>query len=132
LEIRKAGAIFLIWLLAGFPASYIRIYCGRHSPHNHLLVWLDNLIWFFPQEILPHGFNVSNTSVYQSAISTPASIFLSILFWIAIGFTFAWFTRKLRLRFTIPLAVVSVFVITIATHAVLYFLFGIEADLDGP
>jgi len=131
-EMRKASAAFIICLLAVFPASYIRIYCGWHSPSNHLLVRLDNLAWFFPQEILPHGFYINHPNGAEAVFSAPTSIFLSILFWTFIGFGFAWVTRKLRLRFTIPLAAISILGITFAAHALLYFLFGIEADMDGP
>jgi hypothetical protein len=56
---------------------------------------------------------------------------VSVIFWIVVGFAFAWFTRRLRLYFIIPLAVISIFVVLFAAQALLYF-FGIRIDVIAP
>ena len=80
------------------------------------------------------GFGVSYLLIYSRfrwPYSHSAAIFVGILFWLAAGFAFAWFTRRLRLYFIIPLAVISVFVVLIAEQAALG-LFGVQIDVIAP
>jgi hypothetical protein len=131
-KIARASVVFFIFLLAVFPISYLWIYSGLRLPHNfHLFVWFDNLLWFFPQQILPHGLYRNNPNGEETVLSAPIAMFLSVLFWCVACFLFGWLTRKLQLRFTILLAPITIFAVTFAILAVLY-LFGIEIDIDGP
>jgi hypothetical protein len=89
-------------------------------------------MWFYPQEVLPHGFGTRDKiGASHEVVSAPVAMILSILFWLVIGGAFAWLTRRLRLYFTVPLAVIAIYVALFAAGSVLY-LFGIETPIDGP
>ena len=139
-ELQKAERacwVFIACLLAVFPVSYLNGYCRGFKPRDlqsvHFFGWLDTTILFLPQYVFPHGFSAGDLhSSHDVGISTAASIVLSILFWVGVGISFAWLTRRLRFRFTVPTAIATIFVVTVAVHALLYFVFGIGAELDGP
>lgn len=90
-------------------------------------------MWFYPEQVLPQGLQTTDKSGFcHQVVSAPTAMILSILFWVLVGFAFAWLTRRLRLYFTVPLAVVAIFVALFAAQAFLYLL-GIEGPpLDGP
>jgi hypothetical protein len=129
-KVAKAGAAFLLCWLAGFGVSYLLIYSRFHWPDSHLIVFFLNQIFFYVQTALPQSI-VTVGDNGREVLSSPWSVVLSVLFWLVIGFAFAWFARRLRLYFIIPLAVISVFVALIAAQALLY-LFGIQIDVIAP
>jgi len=128
----KAGVAFLVCFLAGFPISHMLAFSRWYSPQSHFLVWFFNRIWFYPQDVLPPGFQVvSAGGVCDEVISPPTAMFLSVLFWTVIGLAFAWLTRRFRLSFTLPLAAVVIFLAMMTAISVLG-IFGIEAEISGP
>jgi len=128
----KAGAVFLFIFLVGFPISYMRIFAFRHSPHSLFLVFFDNQIWFYPQTVLPPGFQfVDAQGVCHGGVSPPIAMLLSLFFWAAVGAGFAWFTRNLRLRFTAPLAVLTIVFAPWVVYLLLH-IFTIEPEVIGP
>ncbi len=56
---------------------------------------------------------------------------VSVIFRIGVGFAFAWLTRRLRLYFTLPLAVISIFAVLLAVQMLLGF-FDIQIDVIAP
>jgi hypothetical protein len=129
-KIAKAGAAFFLCWLAGSGVSYILIYSRFRWPDNHLIVFFLNQIFFYVQTALPRSFATIGDNNHE-VLSGPAAIMVGIIFWLAIGFAFAWLTRRLRLYFTVPLAVVSIFVVLIAAQALLYF-FSIQIEVIAP
>jgi hypothetical protein len=131
-RVAKASAAFFLCWLSGFVISYMWVYSHWRLPSRDMFYRFDNLMWFYPQYVLPHGFGTKDAAGYSHEVmSAPTAMILGILFWVMVGFAFAWFTRRLRLHFTIPLAVVAIFVAVAAAQALLS-LFGIEAYMDGP
>jgi Na+/H+ antiporter NhaD/arsenite permease-like protein len=126
----KAGVVFFLCYLAGFVVSLIRIYSHSRWPDNRVIIFFYNQIFFYIQTALPHSFSTIGDNNHE-VISGPPAVILSIIFWLAIGFAFAWFTRRLRLYFTIPLAVIAIFVSLIGAQALLY-LCGIQIDVIAP
>ena len=129
-KVVKAGAAFFLCWLAGFGVSYILIYSRFRWPDSHLIVFFLNQIFFYIQTALPHSFSTVGDNGHF-VLSGSAAIIVGIIFWLAVGFAFAWLTRRLRLYFTVPLAVVSIFVALIAAQALLY-LFSIQIDGIAP
>jgi hypothetical protein len=129
-KITKAGAAFFLCWLAGFGVSYILIYHRFRWPDSHLIVFFLNQMFFYVQTALPHSFSTTGDNGHE-VLSGSAAIIVGVMFWLAIGFAFAWLTRRLRLYFTVPLAVVSIFIALVAEQAVLYF-FGIQIDFIAP
>jgi len=129
-KIAKAGAAFFLCWLAGFGLSDLLIYSHFRWPDSHLVVFFLNQIFFYVQTALPRSFVTTGDNNHE-VLSGAATIIVGVIFWLAVGFAFAWLTRRLRLYFTIPLAVVSIFVALVAEQAVLYF-FGIEIDVIAP
>jgi hypothetical protein len=130
-KVAKSGAAFLFCFFGGFVISYIWIASRWQWPATRLWTWFGNLLWFYPQLVLPPGLEVDRPGGCQEVVSPPIAMLLSIILWIGIGSVFAWFTRRLRLRFTVPLAVVVIFLVTMTAISV-FRLFGIEWELDGP
>ena len=129
-KVAKAGAAFFICWLAGFGVSYLLI-CSRFRwPDSHLIVFFLNQLFFYFQTALPHSFSTTGSNNHE-VLSSPAAMIVSAIFWLAVGFTFAWPTRRLHLYFTIPLAVISIFVVLLAVQLVLG-LFGIQIDVIAP
>ena len=129
-KLAKAGAAFYLCWLAGFGVSYLLIYSRFRWPYSHFVVFFLNQIFFYLQTALPHSFSTIGDNGHF-ILSGSAAIFVGIMFWLAAGFAFAWFTRRLRLYFIIPLAVISVFVVLIAEQAALG-LFGVQIDVIAP
>ena|ERR1039458_7931012 len=129
--VKASVAFFLCWL-SGFVISYVWVYSHWRLPGRDMFYRLDNMMWFYPQYVLPHGFKTTDAVTNSHELmSAPTAMILSILFWAGVGFAFAWFARRLRLRFTVPLAVVAILVALTVAHALLN-LFGIDAYMDGP
>ncbi|HEY4416826.1 MAG TPA: hypothetical protein VGO57_14135 [Verrucomicrobiae bacterium] len=132
----KAGTAFLLCWQAGFVISSVwssyGISSGLKMPGNRLLVFIGNQIFFYPQNVLPCGLMKSDAAGQSYEIlSTPVGMILGFLFWLIVGVAFAWLTRRLRLYYTFPLAVTTIFVVLMA--AVLFLgLFGIRIPVDGP
>jgi hypothetical protein len=126
----KAGAAFFLCWLAGFGLSYILIYSRFRWPDNRLIVFFLNQIFFYVQTALPRSFETTGDNNHD-ILSGPAALIAGVVFWLAIGFAFAWLTRRLRLYFTVPLAVVSIFIVLIAVQALLYF-FNIQIEVIAP
>jgi hypothetical protein len=115
-KMAKVGAAFFLCWLAGFGMSYILIYSRFRWPDSHLFVFFLNQIFFYIQTALPHSFSTVGDNGHF-VLSGSTAIIVGIIFWLAVGFAFAWLTRRLRLYFTVPLAVVSIFVALIAAQA---------------
>ena len=129
-KVAKASAVFFLCWLAGFAISYVRIYSKWGWPDNRLITFFNNQIFFYIQTALPRSFSTIGDNNHE-VISGSWAIILSVIFWLVIGFVFAWFARRLRLYFTIPLAVIAIFVALIAAQALLY-LFGLQIDVIAP
>lgn len=128
-KLAKGGVVFFLCWLAGFGLSHIWACSRFHSPDSHLLVFFLNQIFFYSQTAVPHSLSAVDGDGHGRVIlSGWLLLILSILFWLAIGGAFAWFTRRLRLYFTVPLAVVSVFAALIAAQVFLY-LFSVRIDV---
>jgi len=129
-KLAKSGATFFLCWLAGFGVSYLLIDSRFRWPDSHLIVFFLNQIFFYIQTALPHSFSTVGDNNHF-VLSGSAALIVGIIFWLAVGFAFAWLTRRLRLYFTVPLAVVSIFVALIAAQALLY-LFSIQIDVIAP
>jgi hypothetical protein len=129
-KMAKAGAAFFLCWLAGFGVSYLLVISRFRWPDSHLIVFFLNVIFFYIQTALPHDFSTVGDNGHF-VLSGSTAIMVGIIFWLAVGFAFAWLTRRLRLYFTVPLAVVSIFVALIAAQELLY-LFGIEIGVTAP
>jgi hypothetical protein len=116
----KAGAAFFLCWLAGFGASHILISSRFHWPDSHLIVFILNQIFFYAQTALPSSFTTTGDN-HHEVLAGPAAVIVGVMFWLATGFVFAWFTRRLRLCFIVPLAVVSIFLVLITAQALLNF-----------
>lgn len=137
-RVERACWVFFACLLAVFPVSYLNLYCRGFFPHAlqsiRFFGWLDTTALFLAQLVFPHGFDkaVGQFHEDQVVIPTPVSLLLSIVLWVVVGCAYAWFVRRLRFRFTIPVAIVTILVVTFAMHAAVYLLFGANAMIDGP
>ena len=128
----RAGVVFLFLFLVGFPISYMRIFSDWRSPQSMFLVFIDNQIWFYPQTVLPPGFQVVDSrSACQEVISPPVAMLLSLLFWAVIVVCFAWVSRNLRFRFTVPLAALTIIFAPILVYMLLNII-SIEPEFIGP
>ena len=128
----KASVAFFLCWLSGFVISYLWVYSRWRLPSNHLFVFFENQMWFYPQEVLPHGFATSDAvGSMHEVVSAPTAMILSILVWLIVGFVFGWFTRRLRLHFTIPLAVIAIYIVLIIASG-LFYVFGVWPNMDGP
>ena len=131
-KVAKASIAFYLCWLSGFVVSYVWVYSRWRLPSNHLSVFFENQMWFYDQEVLPHGFYARDAAGYtHEVVSAPITIILSILVWLIVGFIFGWFTRRLRLYFTIPLAVIAIYAVLIIASG-LFYVFGVEPYMDGP
>lgn len=89
-------------------------------------------MWFYPQEVLPHGLQtVDKWGVCYEIVSTPVTMILGVLFWLFVGVTFAWLSRRLHLYVAAPLAIIAIFVALFAAQAFLA-LFNVEIPVVGP
>jgi len=129
-KIAKAGAAFVLCWLAGFGVSYTLIYSRFRWPENRMIVFFLNQIFFYVQTALPSGFTTTGDNNHE-VLSGSAAIIVGVIFWLSIGFAFAWCTRRLRLYFTVPLAGICIFMVLIAVQQLLYF-FSIQIDVVAP
>ena len=138
IRVERACWVFFACLLAVFPISYLNIYLRGFLPHAlkgiGFFERLDTMAFFLDQIVFPHGFDKTVGQYHEDKVVIPTSVSLlmSIVLWIVVGFAFAWFVRRLRFRFTTPIAIVTILVVTFAMHAVVYLLSGAEAMMDGP
>jgi hypothetical protein len=129
-KLAKGAAAFFVCWLAGFGVSYLLIYSRFPWPNSRFIVFFLNQIFFYIQTALPRSFETSGDNNHDVLSGLPA-IIVGVIFWLAIGFAFAWLTRRLRLCFIVPLAVVSVFVVLLAEQMVLS-LFSIQIEVIAP
>ena len=131
-RVAKASLAFYLCWLSGFVVSYVWVYSRWRLPSNRLGVFFENQMWFYPQFVLPHGFEAHDAAGYSHEIvSAPTTMIFSILVWLTVGFIFGWFTRRLRLYFTIPLAVIAIYAVLVITSG-LFYVFGVAPYMDGP
>ena len=123
-KIAKSGAAFFLCYLAGFGASYLLDFFRFRWPDSRFFVFFLNQLFFYPQTALPQSFSTVGSN-NREVLSSPAAMIVSVLFWVIVGCAFAWLTRRLRLYFTVPLAVISIFVVLLAVELVLG-LFGLQ------
>ena len=90
-------------------------------------------MFFYPQMVLPPGLQfVDSQGVCHGEFATPpVAILFGLLFWAVIGLSFSWFTRSLRLRFIVPLALLTIFFAPQVVYSLLH-IFSIEPELSGP
>ena len=129
-KIAKAGAVFFLCWLAGFGVSALLAYSRFRWPASHGIVFFLNQIFFYDQTALPRGI-LSTGGNRQEVLSGAAAIITGGIFWLTVGFAFAWLTRRLRIYFTVPLAVISICAALFAGQAGLYFL-GLQIAVTAP
>ena len=90
-------------------------------------------MFFYPQTVLPPGLQfIDSQGVCHGEFATPpVAMILGLCFWAVTGTSFAWFTRGLRLRFVVPLALLIIFVAPQVVYLILH-IFSIEPEITGP
>jgi hypothetical protein len=131
-KLAKGGAAFFLCWLAGFGVSYLLIYSRFRWPDNRLIGFFLNQIFFYIQTALPQSIITDHGGGDDREILSGWLLkILSILYWLAVGVAFAWFARRMRLYFMIPLAAVSVF-FALMSAELLLALFRLRIDVLAP
>jgi hypothetical protein len=119
--------VFAGCLLGVFVLPFIAIYA-----HSVLPTTVGNLFFFSTQLLFPYGGLVTRDASGSHAVfSQGAANALIILHWGLIAAAFAWATRRMPIRYSMIVAVVTIVGVGIATH-VIFGIFGATVELDGP
>lgn len=102
--------------------------------HGHaFLPWkLSDIFFFFPQMAFPYdSVVVDSASGLQRVCSDRTAWMLSVVQWGLLTITFAWLTRRLKIRYVLFLAALVIVTATFGTYYGVK-MFGATVALDGP
>jgi hypothetical protein len=95
--------------------------------------WISFPFFFWYQLVIPRGFMngpIGLNHLYHYYFFGQV-IYFAIPFWMLVGFVYAWFTRKFKLRYVISLVYPTMFLLILCIYTTLS-LFGLEPMLEGP
>ena len=93
---------------------------------------LGNALYFLPQTCFPYGGLVWETDFGSVGVFADATVrLLNALQWIVVAAALTWFTKRMKLRFAVPIAVAASLAIAIE-GAWVFELFGASLELNGP
>jgi len=122
----RAAGVFAACLLAVFGLPFIAIYA-----HSVLPSTLTNHLFFSTQLLFPYeGLVTRDASGSHAIFGHGLGTTLTFAHWgFAIAFT--WAARRVPLHYAVVAAIATIVLVGVATHIV-FGLFGVSVELDGP
>ena len=92
----------------------------------------SSFLFFGPQWLFPYdGFVVREPNLSRAVFGNHVALVLTFVQWGLASVGFAWFARRISIGYTILAAVAAIVIIGIAVNVV-FGLFGVTVELDGP
>ena len=123
----RAAGVFAACLLAVPGLPFIAIYAPSVLPTT-----LTNLLFFSTQLLFPYeGLVARDASGSHAVFSHGLGTTLTFVHWGLVAAAFTWAARRVPLRYAIVAAITTIVLVGVATHLV-FGLFGVSVELDGP
>jgi hypothetical protein len=123
----RAGVVFILCFLSTFLFPLLAF-----AVHGFLPRRVVNFLFFFPAAVLPYVSFVTGSAWKSPLLFTPTTGWtLNMLQWILVAAAFAWFGRRLKVRYIIPLAFVTIILVAIVVP-LSFALLGHDLQVEGP
>lgn len=123
----RAGVVFILCFLSTFLFPLLAFVGPKFLSRQ-----LGNFLFFFPAAALPYVSFVTGKAWKSPLLFTPTMGWtLNMLQWILVTAAFAWFGRRLKVRYIVPLAFVTIILVAIVVP-LSFALLGHDLQVEGP